>query len=294
MTTARDVKSGKGSSDENFPVASGLIAARHRAPIMAFYRFARAADDVADNPALQESEKFRLLDGLEATLLGKSDAEPDALPLRRALADRKLDPKHALDLLAAFRQDVTKSRYENWNELMQYCRISAMPVGRFVLDVHGEDRATWGPSDDLCAALQVINHLQDCGKDYRAMNRVYVPLDALARHGARVEDLGAAKASPALRACLAELTAKTASLMPNAAGLPRVVRDPRLSAETGVIVALANRILQLLAIRDPLSERVHLSKAVALSLAARGTAVAVVGQISRALFGSQRARGGAR
>lgn len=292
MTSARDVKSGKGSRDENFPVASGLISARHRAPIMAFYRFARAADDVADHPALSEPEKFRLLDELEATLLGKSDTESEALPLRRALSDRKLEPGHALDLLAAFRQDVTKSRYNDWNELMQYCRISAMPVGRFVLDVHGEDRATWGSSDDLCAALQVINHLQDCGKDYRAMNRVYVPLDALARHGARVEDLGAEKSTPALRACLAELTAKTAALMPKAGELPRVVHDARLSAETGVIVALANRILQLLAVRDPLSERVHLSKAVALSLAARGTAAAVVGQISRALFGSRRATGG--
>ena len=294
MTSARDVKSGKSSSDENFPVASGLISARHRAPIMAFYRFARAADDVADNPVLNEAEKFRLLDGLEATLLGKSDADSEALPLRRALADRKLGSGHALELLAAFRQDVTKSRYNDWDELMQYCRLSAMPVGRFVLDVHGEHRSTWGPSDDLCAALQVINHLQDCGKDYRAMNRVYVPLDVLTRHGARVEELGAAKASPSLRACLAELTAKTAALMPQAGELPRVVHDPRLSAETGVIVALANRILQLLAVRDPLSERVHLSKAVALSLAARGTAVAVVGNISRALFGSRRATGGSR
>lgn len=292
MTSARDVKSGKGSSDENFPVASGLISARHRAPIMAFYRFARAADDVADNPALSEPEKFRLLDGLEATLLGKSDADSDAVPLRRALSDRKLEPDHALDLLAAFRLDVTKSRYNDWNELMQYCRLSAMPVGRFVLDVHGENRDTWAASDDLCAALQAINHLQDCGKDYRTMDRVYIPLDALAKHGARVEDLAAAIASPALRACLAELTAKTAALMPKGGELPRVVHDPRLSAETGVIVALANRILQLLAVRDPLSERVHLSKAAALSLAARGTAAAIVGQISRALFGSRRATGG--
>ena len=294
MTSAGDVKSGKGSSDENFPVASGLIAARHRAPIMAFYRFARAADDVADNPSLSETEKFRLLDGLEATLLGKSDADSEALPLRRALSDRKLGATHALDLLTAFRQDVTKSRYNDWNELMEYCRVSAMPVGRFVLDVHGEDRSAWAASDDLCAALQLINHLQDCGKDYRGMNRVYVPLDALAKHGARVEDLGAAKSTPALRACLNELVSKTAALMPNAHDLPRAVHDPRLSAETGVIVALAGRILQLLAVRDPLSEPVHLSKAVALSVAARGTAVAVVASIGRALFGSRRTIGGSR
>lgn len=281
MTTAADVKSGKGSGDENFPVASALIAARHRAPVLAFYRFARAADDVADNPKLSETEKFRLLDGLEATLLGKDDRDGDALPLRRALAGRVLAPTHALDLLTAFRQDVTKRRYETWDELIGYCRVSAMPVGRFVLDVHGEDRATWGPSDQLCAALQIINHLQDCGKDYRDMDRVYIPLDALAKHGARVEDLAAPKASPALRACLAGLALKTKAMMPEAANLPRAVHDVRLSAETAVIVKLANSITELLLTRDPLSERVHLSKYQALGLAS----AAATGAVTRKLSG---------
>ena len=294
MTTAADVKSGKGSRDENFPVASALIAARHRAPILAYYRFARAADDVADNPKLAESEKLRLLDGLEATLLGWNDSDVEALPLRRALAERGMAPTHALDLLTAFRQDVTKRRYETWDELIDYCRHSAMPVGRFVLDVHGEDKATWEPSDSLCAALQIINHLQDCGKDYRDMDRVYVPLDALAEHGARVEDLAAPKAPPALRACIEELTLKTQSLMPDAANLPRTVHDLRLSAETAVIVKLANSILQLLLTRDPLSERVHLSKPQALSIAARGAAGAVIGKIGRGISGASALRGAGR
>ncbi len=99
-------------------------------------------------------------------------------------------PRHAQDLLHAFRQDVTKLRYANWDELIDYCSRSAMPVGRFVLDVHGESRDTWPASDALCAALQIINHLQDCAADYRTLDRVYIPLDALAARGIGVEALG--------------------------------------------------------------------------------------------------------
>ena len=88
----------------------------------------------------------------------------------------------------AFRRDVTKLRYADWGELMDYCRYSAMPVGRYVLDVHGETRATWPLTDALCAALQIINHLQDCAKDYRALDRVYLPLDTMAAQGATPED----------------------------------------------------------------------------------------------------------
>lgn len=277
MTVSAEYKSGKSERDENFPVASLLIAKRHRATIHAFYRFARAADDAADHATLSDTEKLALLDALEDTLTGKSDAAADALPLRRALAEAGLSPRHPLDLLVAFRQDVTKRRYASWNELMEYCRYSAMPVGRFVLDVHGESRDTWAPSDALCAALQVINHLQDCAKDYRALDRVYLPLDALAEHGASVEELDAPVASPALRACLAALAERTGNMMWLAELLPERVASTRLSLETTVIVRLAYRLIALLRTRDPLSERVHLSKASAALLAGR----TVVGTASR-------------
>ena len=101
-----------------------------------------------------------------------------------------MPPRHALDVLIAFRMDVTKLRYENWDEVIHYCRYSAMPVGRFMLDVHGESTSTWAASDALCAGLQINNHLQDCGKDFRDLNRVYLPRDALAAAGASVEQLG--------------------------------------------------------------------------------------------------------
>jgi hydroxysqualene synthase len=268
MSISVEYKSGKGDGDENFPVASLLIARQFRAPILSFYRFARAADDAADHASLSERDKLAILDAFEQTLLGKSDAAPDAIPLRRALAEMGLAPRHPLDLLVAFRQDVTKHRYRDWGELMHYCRYSAMPVGRFVLDVHGESEDTWVSSDALCSALQVINHLQDCAKDFRSLDRVYLPLDALAAHGVSVQALAASAASRGLRDCLALVVDLTASLMPKAMELPGRVRNAHLGLEIAAIVRLANVLLSLLRARDPLSERVHLSRGSALITAA--------------------------
>src|SRR5262249_41835236 len=161
----------------------------HRGPILAFYEFVRTADDIADHSTLAPQEKLALLDRLEATLLGKSDDDPVGVALRSQLAARQLSSRHAQDLLAAFRLAVRKRRYRDGAALMVYCTYPAMPVGPFVLDAQGESRATWPANDALCAALQIINHLQDCGKDYRNLDRVYIPLDALAETGASVDEL---------------------------------------------------------------------------------------------------------
>jgi hydroxysqualene synthase len=246
--------------DENFPVASQLIATRHRPVILAFYRFVRAADDIADNGALTSEQKLAALDRFEAALLGKTDDIEPALPLRMMLAERSLSPRHAQDLLHAFRMDAVKSRYANFDELMHYCAYSAAPVGRFVLDVHGESERTWASSDALCSALQIINHLQDCVEDYRDLDRVYVPLDALQLEGIGVEALSADKASPALSACLHKLAARTNDLVQIGRELPRLVQDLRLCLEVAVIARLAQTLANGLCQRDPLSEKVHLSK----------------------------------
>jgi squalene synthase HpnC len=261
MIRAAELRSGKGHRDENFPVASRLIAARHRGIIRAFYEIVRTADDIADHSSLAPAEKLALLDRLEASLVGTSDADAEGVALRARLAERGLASRHAQDLLIAFRMDVTKLRYANWDELIHYCSYSAMPVGRFVLDVHGESRATWQASDALCAALQIINHLQDCVADYRNLDRVYIPLDALAAEGASVESLAAPAASPALRRCLVSLTQRTDGLLRHSNALPDLVKNRRLSLEISVIETLAQRLLQILRVRDPLSEEVHLGKA---------------------------------
>ena len=258
MTTASELRSGKTHRDENFPVASWIIHPRHRALILAFYNFVRTADDIADHAKLGERDKLAYLDLLEAELLGHGDSQPEAVNLRRELAQRAMPPRHALDVLTAFRMDVTKLRYEDWDEVIHYCRYSAMPVGRFMLDVHGESPSTWAASDALCAGLQINNHLQDCGKDYRDLNRVYLPRDALAAAGASVEALGEGRASAPLLQCLHSLAARTEILLNESRSLVAEVKDFRLGLEISVIQRFADRIVQLLKVRDPLSQTVHL------------------------------------
>jgi hydroxysqualene synthase len=278
---ADDWRSGKGHRDENFPVASFLIHPRHRGAILAFYNFVRTADDIADHATLAAAEKLKLLDRLGAGLIGENDDDAAAVRLRDALAERALSPRHAQDLLAAFRLDVTKLRYRDWDDLIAYCSLSAMPVGRFVLDVHGEGRSTWPANDALCAALQIINHLQDCRDDYRNLDRVYIPQDILAAYGLGVETLGEPRASPALLAALHSLAERTEQLLSESDMFPLLINDRRLALEVSVINTLAHRLTRLLMARDPLSDPVHLSKAAIAGLTLAG----VVGGAFRRLGG---------
>jgi hydroxysqualene synthase len=279
--TAATFRSGKGHRDENFPVASLLIDAQYRAPILAFYDFVRIADDIADHPRLAAHEKLEHLDELEAGLLGHTAGEPAAQKLRAVLAQHGLSPGHAQDLLTAFRMDVTKLRYETWDELIGYCRYSAMPVGRFVLDVHQEPRSTWPANDALCAALQINNHIQDCGADYRNLDRVYIPLDAFATAGAKVEELGAPRASPSLLACLHGLARHNEGLLNEGRDFAGMIRNLRLSLEVAVITVLAQRIVGLIASRDPLSENVHLTRTGVIGGTIAGIATAAFSRLKR-------------
>lgn len=272
MKASAELRSGKGHTEENFPVASLLIRRRHRPAILAFYEFVRTADDIADHPQLSADEKIVRLDALEASLLGKDNKEPEGVKLRNVLRERSLTPQHAQDLLQAFRRDAVKLRYADWDELIDYCRYSAMPVGRYVLDVHGESRGTWPANDALCAALQIINHLQDCGADYRNLDRVYVPLDALEAQGLTVEALGEGRASPALSACLRSLAGRTAQLLEQSRPLSLLTVDTRLAMEISVIQILAERLIEILLTHDPLSEAVHLSKPAMLMIGLGGAA----------------------
>ena len=292
MTDADALRSGKGYRDENFPVASFLIHPRHRGVILAFYNFVRTADDIADHAALAPSDKLRLLDRLEGGLLGANDADAAAVRLRAALDRHGLSTKHAQDLIAAFKLDVTKLRYRDWDDLISYCSLSAMPVGRFVCEVHGESRAVWPANDALCAALQIINHLQDCKDDYRNLDRVYIPQDALAASGTNVEALGGERASPALIECLHRLAARTETLLGESDGFAAAIGDWRLGLEVSVINTLAHRLTHVLQTRDPLRENVHLGVPAMAGCTFIGILSGASHRIGRRfLTGSQKPRG---
>jgi hydroxysqualene synthase len=263
-TAALETPSGKGASDENFQVGSWLLPARLRPHVAAFYAFVRAADDIADNPDLAPDDKVARLHRFEAALTGSATLAatlPKAAALRASLAATGVSPRHALDLLAAFKRDATKVRYRDWADLLGYCALSASPVGRFLLDLHGEANELYRFSDPLCDALQVLNHLQDCQADYRALDRVYLPLDLFAAAGIGVEALDQPAASPALRQVLDRTLDGVDDLLTTAGDLPRALRSRRLAAESAVILEMAKRLARELRARDPLAGRVELTRA---------------------------------
>ena len=255
-----ETPSGKGRHDENFPVGSWLIRRDLRPHVHAFYRFAREADDIADNGNLAAAEKVRRLERMGAVLDGApGDDAPSAAAMRQSLRVTGVTAQHCHDVLTAFKQDATKLRYRDWDDLMNYCRYSASPVGRQLLDLHGESRATWAPSDALCSALQVLNHLQDCAEDYRRLNRVYLPEPWLIAEGVSIDDLRGASSGPGLRRVIDRLLDDTDGLIATARALPGVVKSRGLSRECAAIVALATRLAARLRRGDPLATRVKLS-----------------------------------
>ncbi|WP_291365612.1 squalene/phytoene synthase family protein [Acetobacter sp. UBA5411] len=263
---APDVSSGKGQSDENFPVGSVLFAPAMRSHVHAYYDFARFSDDVTDSDRLTPEEKVARLDAMEDIVHGRAQA-PDRKDARSAARVREmllrtgLPFEVATDLLVAFREDAVKSRYASQAELDLYCRYSANPVGRFLLGLHGESDRTFPASDALCTSLQILNHLQDCQKDLLLLKRCYVPLDLLEAQGLGVEAVLENTTSPSLRRVFDILLDETDRLNEEALGLLRHVRDRRMRMYCGAVVRLAHLLAARLRVGDPLAERVALTKA---------------------------------
>jgi len=252
--------------EENFPVGSVLLPRGLRPHVATFYAFARTADDIADAPDLTPSEKLERLDSLENALVNGSDQPAYAVAdrLRHSLIATGVTDTHARDLLAAFRRDAEQDRCRTIDQLLDYCRLSASPVGRYLLDLHGEDRRGHALSDPLCDALQIINHLQDCKEDLQRMNRVYLPLDWLHEADLDETSLQAGRSSPALRAVLDRCLDACDALLEKSRPLPHSLKSARLGAEAAVIHALARRMVRRLRDRDPLCQRTRLSKPAAL------------------------------
>ena len=272
-----ETPSGKGAGDENFPVGSFLLPKRLRPHVAKYYAFARAIDDIADNDALAPEEKVRRLRAFDAALQGEPGYGGEyekAHALRRSLADTGVTTKHGSDLVAAFVLDAEKLRYADWNELLGYCELSANPVGRYLLDLHGEDKSGYRYSDALCTVLQIINHLQDCGDDRRDLDRVYVIETWLREEGGAIEDLDGSASSPALDKVKHRMLDGCDVLMKDARRLPAALTSKSLAMESAVIVRLADRLIARLRKGDPLAKRVALSK---LDFAFAGVAGAVSG-----------------
>lgn len=255
-----EAPSGKGADDENFPVGSRLIAPRLRPHVMRYYAFARGTDDIADNPSLSPEDKIRRLDLYDAGLQPGATGPEIATRLRDSMAETGVDTSCASDLLVAFRWDATKTRYASWDDLLEYCRYSAHPVGRYLLQLHREDSVASERGDALCAALQVLNHLQDIGDDRRDLDRVYLPADWMAAAGIGVADIDRDRESAGLRQVIGLCLDGTDALLERSAPLAAMIRDRRLGAEVAVIQRLAHRLSARLRREDPLAGRVKHSR----------------------------------
>jgi hydroxysqualene synthase len=258
-----ETPSGKDASYENFPVGSWLLPAVLRPHVAIFYAFARTIDDIADDALLAADEKVARLSAFERALLGgeaDNAAYAKAHAMRETLSAAGITKQHCLDLISAFKQDAIKLRYDDWQELIDYCDRSAAPVGRFLLDLHGGCRRGYRPSDALCNALQVINHLQDCQDDYRKLKRVYLPMGWMLEEGAQIEDLDRSTITPALRRVVDRCLDGVDGLLVEAEQLPAALNSRRLAMESGAILKIARTLSARLRVQDPLTRRVQLSK----------------------------------
>ena len=232
---------------ENFPVASTLLPAALRRPVALIYRFARSADDFADEGDMPAAERLALLQGYRRELkrieAGAATEQPLFTELGEIVRQYRLPLPLFHDLLDAFAQDVVKSRYADFAEVMDYCRRSADPVGRLLL--HLFDAATaenLSRSDAICSSLQLINFWQDVAIDWRK-DRIYLPRDEMQRYGVSEREIGAGEVSPAWKALMRFQVERARALMQSGASLGRALPG-RIGLEIRTIVQGGLRILE--------------------------------------------------
>ena len=256
--------SGKSYSDENFPVASFLMTKKIRSIVRVFYFFARMADDIADHQKLSSNQKKKILLFFD-NAISKSKKTNNKI-LDKMIAKFKELPsgkKYSRNLLKAFMMDASNKKYKNWNDLLYYCKFSANPVGRFVIDAVNERKnieKIYEASDSLCTALQIINHIQDCKKDFKELNRVYIPESFFKKYSLDKKILRKSKSIENFERLKIEIVDNVlASLRKTKLGL-REIQSWRLRKETLIILNIAKRLCNLLKINDPLEKQIKLSR----------------------------------
>ena len=252
----------KQQKDENFPVAFCLFPRAYRDTVNAYYKFAREVDDVADNPHLSSQNKLDILNNMERVLGGahiRGKKFAFARCLREIFVKENFSLSLATDLLKAFRQDAAGFEYQTWNQLTEYCRYSAAPVGRFLLALYNESPSTYLPAASLCAALQIVNHIQDIGYDAKVLKRIYIPSEMMLKYHVKNSDLVKNEVTDGLRNCVNEMIEKVQGLLKEARVLPCVVNSKILRIEVFVIIYLTQYMIHKLLTRDFLKNDLKLS-----------------------------------
>jgi len=227
---------------ENFPVASLLLPARLREPVAIIYRFARSADDFADEGDDPPQLRLRKLNDYRAQLA--APASPLFRDVEKIIREHDLPVQLFADLLDAFSQDVTQKRYGNYSQVLDYCRRSANPVGRLLLHLFKRTSdSDLRQSDAICSALQLVNHWQDVDVDYTKDNRVYLPQDDMARFGVSERHLKERICDSAWQALMRFQVDRARALMLSGAGLGKTLPG-RVGLEIRATVQGGLRILE--------------------------------------------------
>ena len=254
----------KKAKDENFPVSGFLIRKDLRKIVELYYQFARFADDIADNPKLTPKTKIDKLNELEEIFDGQKKYKGEklkfALDLRQEFIKNQLDRSLVTDLLVAFRQDAIGFDYETIGQLVNYCTYSAAPVGRFLLAIYNENPSSYLPANSLCAALQIVNHLQDIKYDAINLKRIYIPSELLKKYGIEKNVLTKDKSSEGLKHMVRKLLDLVKGQLKEGELLLNIVKSRRLRLEIAVIISLTNILIKKIIASDVLTENIKLTK----------------------------------
>ena len=221
----------KNHKQENFSV--GLLMKKElQDEVMKFYKLARSYDDIADNPKLTSEQKLKLLE------------------------EQKPENKHLQNLLIAFKKDAIGYEYKTWEDLLDYCKHSAVPVGRFMLELHKETIE----ADELCAVLQIVNHVQDIKYDLELLDRLYVPQFLMEKYHLTKDDFKQNKSSPEVKQMIAEILGILKEMLAKDKNLYKKINDRRLRIEVCIITSLTNIMIKRIERGDVLAKHIKLSK----------------------------------
>lgn len=247
--------------EDRFLFGSRSIRKDLRGHVRALADFVRAARVLADDHGTGVDERQARLDAMDADLTGTYENAAEAGPARRlreTCAETGVAVDHGRHLLQAFAKRAAGRPMSSWGELLTTCQYSAAPIGRFLLDLHGEGENATRPAEALCAARQVLIHVQTCGEDYRRHGRVVLPSDWLRQAGAHVDELGAHRTSHGVRMVLDRMLDRVSGLLAAAEPLPESIADPGLRREFTLAQIEAESLARKLRRHDPLRRRIGL------------------------------------
>lgn len=257
---------------EKFPMASFLVSGARRPHLVAFFNFARELDDLSDNTDLMPQDKISKLNLMEQALKGEvNDPSQDTcLRMAASLKVTGVNMKHCLDMINATKQGVEAQEFANWDELLNYCSASVSPIGRYLLDLYGENEKAYPLADALCNALQIINHIQDCRVDYINLDKVNIPKDILSENNVPLSDFEKDQCTDELRQALNQCLEKVSNLLEQASTLPEEISSKSLAVETAVILRVAKKLTKGLRKKDPLNGPIMLNRFQYISAGFRG------------------------